>query len=92
MKFKQEIRVVNNMMIEQDTLELETIGTLKHGQFRFDEQGKIGYFIGEVMEHHDDSQRVLIRILDVWWESDYSNPLPSKETLKSYWDSYYHTK
>ncbi len=79
------------MMIEQDSIELETTATLKHGQFRFEMDGKIGYFIGEVREYHDDSERVLIEVKDIWWESQYSEPLPSKESIKSFWDSYYHT-
>ena len=38
------------MIIEQDALELETIASIKSGQFRFVDENDVGYFIGEVMD------------------------------------------
>jgi hypothetical protein len=92
-RFKGVIRSSDDMIIEQDALELETIASIKSGQFRFVDENDVGYFIGEVMEYQDDKERVLKRILDVWWENPASTdkPLPDKEAIQEYWDSYYHT-
>ena len=82
------------MIIEQDSEELETVAIMKQGQFRFvDEDGDVGYFIAEITEYQDDSERVLTNVADIWWESMTHEEkwLPKEEWIREYWNSYYHT-
>jgi len=85
---------VKNMKIEQDSQELETVAILKQGQFRFvDDAGDVGYFIAEIREWLFDSERELLDVVDIWWESMTREEkwLPKEEWIKEYWNSYYHT-
>lgn len=81
------------MKIEQDEHELERVATILQGRFSFvDEDSDRGYFIAEITQYEDDNERVLTRVVDVWWESmDHEEKwLPKEEWIREVWDSYYH--
>jgi len=82
------------MRIEQDCAELEVVAMKKVGQYKFvDNDGDIGYFLAEITEWQDDTERFLSEVVDVWWETLGSGekPLPTEDDIREYWDSYYHT-
>ena len=85
------------MRIEQDEHELERVATIIQGRFSFvDEDGDRGYFIAEITQYEDDNERVLTRVVDVWWEEapigirGGEKWLPKEEWIREFWDSYYH--